>query len=124
VIENVKGLYALELYISFPYTLTQVVDMDPNVPGVQLRDGDVFSGFDAYTVQNDADNVNGRIVYIRLVAGSEMGKDGGGVIATLSLKGVAVGQGTLAFVDAALCTRDGTSILASYRDSWVSITHY
>jgi len=122
VIENVQGLYALELRISFPYSLTQVIDADPSVPGVQLRDGDIFNGFHAYNVQNSADNTLGQIEYIRLVAGSEVGKDGGGIIATIPLMGVATGQGVMAFVEVVLCTQDGVSIFATCWDSRVNVT--
>jgi len=121
VVANVEGLYALELHISFPNSVTQVIDADPSVPGVQLRDGDIFSGFDAYNVQNSADNLYGRIDYIRLVAGSEAGKDGGGTIAVIPLRGVTMGQGAMAFVEVVLCKRDGTSIFATYRDSRVNV---
>jgi len=122
MVENVEGLYAVELRISFPSGLTQVIDADPSVPGVQLRDGDIFTGFDSYTIQNSANNTYGQIEYIRSVTGSELGKDGGGIIATIPLQGVAAGQGAMAFVEVVLCEREGISILATYRDSQVDIT--
>jgi hypothetical protein len=122
MVENVEGLYALEIRISFPNSLAQVVDADPGVPGVQIRDGDIFSGFHAYTIQNSADNATGRIEYIRSIAGSDRGRDGSGIIATIPLRGVAAGQGVMAFVEVVLCERDGTSISATYRDSRVNIT--
>ena len=122
MVENVEGLYALEIRISFPNSLAQVVDADPGVPGVQIRDGDIFSGFHSYTIQNSADNTNGQIEYIHTITGSDHGKDGGGIIATISLQGVAQGQGVMAFVEVVLCERDGTSISATYRDSRVNIT--
>ena len=117
VVENVEDLYAVELRVSFPSSLIQVIDADSSVPGVQIRDGDIFSGFHAYTIKNGVNNTTGQIEYIRSVAGSRVGKDGGGVIAIISLQGVTAGRGVMAFIEVVLCEQDGTDIPADYRNN-------
>ncbi|MCD6518678.1 MAG: DNRLRE domain-containing protein [Anaerolineae bacterium] len=110
VVENVVGLYAIELRMSFPNTLVQVIDADPTVPGVQIQPGNVFDGFDTYVIQNNVDNSTGVIEYIISITGSEVGFTGDAVIATISLDPLALGDAVMSFVEVVLCERDGTSI--------------
>jgi hypothetical protein len=122
VVDSVEGLFAVEIRVAFPSTLAQVVDADPSVSGVQIRPGNIFAGLDTFTVQNSVNNSLGQIEYIVSVVGSEVGKDGGGVIATIPLRGVAGGSGVMSFIEVILCERDGTGIPTTYRDSQLNIT--
>ena len=110
LVENIDGLYAVEMRISFPNNLVNVVDAGPTVPGVQVAPGDIFAGFDTYTIQNSVDNATGVIEYIVSITASTTGKSGSGVIATIPLQGVALGDAVMSFIEVVLCERDGTSI--------------
>jgi len=110
VVEDIDGLYAIEIRISYPNGLVNVVDADPGEPGVQIVDGNIFDGFDTYTIQNSADNSTGVIEYIVSITASTTGKTGSGTIATIPLHGVTLGEAVMSFVEVVLCERDGTSI--------------
>lgn len=110
VVENIQGLYAIEMRIAFPNSLVQVVDADPSVPGVQIQDGSVFDGFDTYPIQNSVDNSTGLIEYIISITGSDTGMVGSGVLATIPLHSAGLGNAVLSFVEIILCERDGTRI--------------
>jgi len=110
MVENVEGLYAVEVRIAFPNSLAQVVDADPTVPDVQIQPGDIFSGFETYLIQNNANNATGFIEYIISITASTVGKNGSGIIATIPLQGLAIGHATLSFIEVILCEQDGTSI--------------
>jgi hypothetical protein len=110
VVEDIQGLYAVEMRISFPSNLVAVQDADPAVPGIQIARGNIFDGFDTYPIQNSADNSTGRIEYILSITGSRTGKSGSGIIATIPLQGLLAGDAVMAFVEIVLCERDGTSI--------------
>ena len=108
--ENLEGVYAVEIRVSFPNSLVQVVDSDPGVTGVQIRDGDIFSGFDTYLIQNSADNSTGIIEYIISITGSQVGMSGNAFIATIPFESLAIGSAVMSFIEVLLCERDGTSI--------------
>jgi hypothetical protein len=110
VVEGIEGLYAVEVRISFPNTLVQVVDADAVAAGIQVQAGDIFGGFDTYVVQNRADNATGVIEYIVSITGSQVGASGGGTLLSIPLLGQAAGNAVLSFIEVVLCERDGTSI--------------
>jgi hypothetical protein len=110
VVEGIEGLYAVEVRVSFPSTLVQVVDADPIAAGTQVQAGDIFDGFDTYSVQNRANNTTGAIEYIVSITGSEVGANGGGTLLSIPLQGLVAGNAVLSFVEVVLCERDGTSI--------------
>jgi len=121
VVENIEGLYAIELRLSFPQDLVQVVDADPGIPGIQVGDGDIFDGFDKYTILNDADNGTGVIKYIVSIAGSSVGKNGSGVITTITLQSLALGSAQMSFEEVIFCERDGTSIPADLVEEEIDV---
>jgi hypothetical protein len=121
VVENVTGLYAVELRVAFPNGLAQVVDANPSLPGVQIRDGNIFAGYDTYPIQNTANNSTGRIEYILSVTGSETGMTGSGIIASIPLQGLHLGNAAMSFVEVILAERDGTRISAVMNGGQVSL---
>ncbi len=109
-VDNVQGLYAVELRIAFPNSLVQVIDADAAEPGVQIQSGDLFEEFDTYLIQNRAENTAGLIEYVVSITGSQVGKSGSGIIATIPLQGMVGGDAVMSFVEVVLAERDGTSI--------------
>jgi hypothetical protein len=120
-VDNVQGLYAVELRIAFPNSLVQVIDADATEPGVQIRRGNLFDEFDTYLIQNRAENAAGQIEYIISITGSQVGKSGSGIIATIPLQGVAGGDAVMSFVEVVLAERDGTSIPYTFVSRHVDI---
>ena len=121
VVENVEGLYAAEVRISFPAHLVQVQDSDPGFEGVQVLDGDIFAEFDTYIIQNTADNGTGFIEYIISVTGSEVGKDGSGILCTIPFQSLSMGSAVTSFVEVLLCERNGTTIQVESGDDQAAV---
>ncbi|MBC7234666.1 MAG: DNRLRE domain-containing protein [Chloroflexi bacterium] len=121
MVDNVQGLYAVELRVSFPNSLVHVVDADSAQLGTQIQPGDIFAGFDTYVIQNRADNATGLVEYIVSITGSLVGKTGSGTIATIPLQGLVEGEAVMSFVEVILAERDGTSIDFSYASTYVDI---
>lgn len=65
-ISDVADLWALALTIDFPNELLQVVDDDPQTPGVQVLPGDCPNSVmpNGLVMQNQVDNVDGTINYL------------------------------------------------------------
>jgi hypothetical protein len=120
-VDNVQGLYAVELRIAFPNSLVQVIDADATEPGVQIQRGDLFDEFDTYLIQNRAENTAGLIEYIISITGSQVGKSGSGIIATIPLQGIVGGDAVMSFVEVVLAERDGTSIPYTFVSNQVDI---
>ena len=121
VVENIEGLYAIEMRISFPNYLVAVMDADGAVPGIQIQGGNMFDGFDTYLIQNSADNGSGVIEYIISITGSDTGMSGGGTIATISFESVSLGSAVMSFTELVLCERDGTSIPVDFTPGQVVV---
>lgn len=109
-VDNVVDLHAVQLRITFPNGLVQVQDADPAIPGTQIRDGNIFDGLSTFTIINNADNARGVIEYTRSVNGNVAHADGSGVIAYIPFSAVALGDGTVAFVEAILLDPDGREV--------------
>ncbi|HID61638.1 MAG TPA: LysM peptidoglycan-binding domain-containing protein [Anaerolineae bacterium] len=107
-IENVTRLYGAEVHLTFDPTHLEIQDADPDKPGVQLQTGS-FPAPD-FVVQNQADNVQGTIDYAASQLAPREPVDGGGVLATITVKTKGEGSSRLAFTGVKLANPDGQQI--------------
>ena len=68
-IENVEGLSALQLELTYNPAVVQVIDADPARAGVQVRVGDAFAG--GFIAQNSVDIAAGRVVFAATLFGGQ-----------------------------------------------------
>lgn len=61
VIEEVERLYGAEVHLTFDPAVGQVVDADPDFPGVNLEPGERFPKGKAFAALNQADNDLGKV---------------------------------------------------------------
>jgi LysM repeat protein len=118
-IENVTGLYGAEVHLTFDPNYLEIQDADLDKPGVQLQTGS-FPAPD-FVVQNQADNVQGTIDYAVSHLAPREPVDGGGVLATITVKTKGEGTSRLAFTGAKLANPDGQQIQAETLDGEVVV---
>ncbi len=92
-VDDVSGLYALDVEIRFDAAGAQVADADPDWEGVQIQPGQAPSP--DFVAINEVDNQSGVIRYVATQLGDDPGFDGSGMIATASWQSDA-GQGSRA----------------------------
>jgi LysM repeat protein len=109
-VENVTRLYGTEVHLTFDPNYLEIQDADPDKSGVQLQMGS-FPAPD-FVVQNQADNVQGTIDYAVSQLAPRESVDGGGVLATITVKTKGEGSSWLAFTSAKLANPDGQQIPA------------
>ncbi len=86
-LEDVSGLYAGDLRLTFDPVTTEVIDSDRPLDGVQVRLGPELRGFGTLVVGADADNAAGtiRLAFTRLAPAPPL--DGDVLLATVELEG-------------------------------------
>ena len=117
--ENVTHLYGVEVHLTFDPNYLEIQDADPDKPGVQLQTGS-FPAPD-FVVQNQADNVQGTIDYAVSQLAPREPIDGGGVLATITVKTKGEGSSRLAFTGVKLANPDGQSIPAETLDGEIVV---
>jgi LysM repeat protein len=118
-IENVSRLYGTEVHLTFDPNYLEIQDADPDKSGVQLQTGS-FPAPD-FVVQNQADNVQGTIDYAVSQLAPREPVDGGGVLATITVKTKGEGTSRLAFTGAKLANPDGQEIPAQILDGEIVV---
>ena len=118
-VENVTRLYGAEVHLTFDPNYLEIQDADPDKSGVQLQMGS-FPAPD-FVVQNQADNVQGTIDYAVSQLAPREPIDGGGILATITVKTKGEGSSWLAFTSAKLANPDGQQIPAETLDGEVAI---
>jgi len=118
-IENVTRLYGVEVHLTFDPTYLEIQDADPDKASVQLQTGS-FPAPD-FVVQNQADNVQGTIDYAVSQLAPREPVDGGGVLATITVKTKGEGTSRLAFTGAKLANPDGQQIQAQTLDGEIVV---
>ena len=118
-IESVTRLYGVEVHLTFDPNYLEIQDADPDKPGVQLQTGS-FPAPD-FVVQNQADNVQGTIDYAVSQLAPREPVDGGGVLATITVKARGEGTSRLAFTGAKLANPDGQQIPAQTLDGEIVV---
>ncbi len=118
-IENVTGLYGVEVHLTFDPNYLEIQDADPDKEGVQIQAGD-FPHPD-FVVQNQADNTQGTIDYTITQMAPRGAVDGSGVLAKITFKTKGEGISRLAFTGAKLANPDGQQIPAEMLDGEVAV---
>ena len=107
-IENVTRLYGAEVHLAFDPNYLEIQDADPEKPGVQIQAG-TFPAPD-FVVQNQVDNVQGTLDYAITQMAPRPPIDGGGVLATITVKTKGEGTSRFAFTGVKLANPDGEQI--------------
>ena len=107
-VEDVSGLYALDVEIRFDAGGAQVADANPDTEGVQIQPGQAPSP--DFVAINEVDNQSGVIRYVATQLGDDPGFDGSGLIATASWQSNAGEGSRAAFGSVILVSKDAEAI--------------
>lgn len=116
---DVEGLYGFDVRLSFDPTVLEVVDADPNRPGVQVSLGRLLDP--GISVRDGADNTTGVIHYAMTQLNPSEAKSGTGNLVVIKLRGKTVGVSDLAITSVDLARRDASAIPVSSTGSVVTV---
>ncbi len=111
-VNDVSGLYGVDLRMSFNPAVLEVVDSDPGKTGVQVQEGGFLAN--TWVLSNTADNTSGTIQYIATQLNPELAKGGTGKLLIIQFRAKSASLSTpLNFTYAELADRDGIAIPGS-----------
>lgn len=111
-VEDVTGLYGVEMDLSFDPAIAQVVDADPGTPGVQIQPLYDFLVPD-FVVRRSANNTTGVIEYAATQIFPSQPVSGSGAVASVTFQSVSNGTFSMPFTEVLLVDIDGTPIAAT-----------
>ncbi|HOU24760.1 MAG TPA: cohesin domain-containing protein, partial [Anaerolineae bacterium] len=119
-IENVEGLYGLDIRLKFDPAAVQVVDADASSEGLQTRGGDLLKP--DFVVRNLADNEAGTVWFALTQLNPSEAVTGSGVVFTVTFRGVVAGASSpLSITYQKLASRSGDLIPASVEDGEIRV---
>jgi LysM repeat protein len=118
-VQNVSNLFGAEFHLTFDPALLEVVDADPTKDGVQIGIGDFLSA--DFIAQNTVDNATGTVDFGLSQMSPNGPVSGSGTLATITFKGKANGNSSLAFTDVLLADSGGGQIAASAENGAVNV---
>ncbi len=121
-VQNVTGLYGVDIRLRFDPTKLEVQDADPGVAGVQIEPGPFLDVSQGFVAQNSADNTQGRINYAMTLLNPAEAVDGTGVVMRITFKGIGAGDSPVTFVSVLLSDRPGMQIPANTTSGTVTVT--
>ncbi len=106
-VDDVEGLYALDMKLHFDPAKLQLADADAEQEGIQIQPGK--SPAPDFVAGNSGDNQSGVIHYVVTQVAPRKGFNGSGLIATLLWEGK-VDESAVSFGDITLVRQDGQPI--------------
>jgi hypothetical protein len=104
---EVRALFAMDIELGFDPTVVQVVDVDPELDGVQVALGLFMDP--GFVLVNKVDNTLGNVHLAMTQLNPSQPKSGGGPLIVLKFRGVKTGANTpLTLASAVLSQDDGT----------------
>lgn len=110
VIENVNGLYGVEVHLVFDPAVVQVQDADPNTPEEQIAPGPPFHQGNSFVALNRADNKAGTVDFAVALLNPALPLQGRVVVATFHVVAAKAGVTEVKFAEALLASRDGEAL--------------
>jgi hypothetical protein len=105
-LDNVTGVYGVDVVLAFDQTVLAVVDADAGTPGVQVATGACPAP--EFVVANTADNGAGTIEYVASQLGTA--PCDGGIAATITVECLVEGESDVTFTSSDVRDRDGQAI--------------
>jgi hypothetical protein len=119
-IDNVSGLYGIEIQMTFARAIVEILDLDPAVAGVQVLQGD-YPAPD-FVVKNDVRNDSGTVWYAVTQVSPREALSGSGRVFTIRVKGRTAGSCELAVYFAQLVDGEAMEITSAKQNGEVLVT--
>jgi hypothetical protein len=120
-LESVEDLYGADVRLSFDPALLQVVDADPDQPGVQVQSGDLLNPRQGVVLRDTADNRAGSIHYAISLTRPAQPASGSGALFSIIFRTQGSGTAALDVVRATLVSADVQRIPATTSGAWISV---
>jgi hypothetical protein len=120
-IQDVVDLYGADVQLSFDTGIAQVVDADPNLPGVQIQPLATFL-VPGFVIKKEANNSAGTVWYAATQINPSPPVSGSGPLARITFRAVAPGAFTLAVTSAQLSKAGGIPIPVTTANCSVTFT--
>ena len=120
-VDTMRDLYGVDCRLAFDSNLVQVVDADPNTPGVQIAVGALMRGRDYAVTRNQADNTTGVIEFGIALRAPASPINGSGAVAIITWQGKGVGQSALTFQRSRLARPGGGVIPHTIRNGAIQV---
>ena len=111
MVNNVNDLYGIDVRLEFDPSMLQVIDMDPNSDGVQIRQGSFLES--GYTIINKVDNMLGTIRFVATQLNPALPKSGTGILLEIIFSATREGRSSINYKDFTLATNKGVDLVAS-----------
>ena len=119
-VDNVVQMAGAEVHLTYDPALLEVVDADPATEGIQIAHGDFLSP--DFVVQNGADQAAGTLDYAIACMPLDKAVSGDGVLARITLRGLAGGEAPVAIHTVLLANSQGQMIAAETGSSQAVIS--
>jgi len=121
-IQNVTGLFGVEVRLSFDPTRLQVQDALAYQTGVQIQPGTFPNPADGFVAVNSADNASGTIIYAMTLLAPASPVSGTGTLARIVFQGVSGGSASVIFTSVSLLNNLTQPIAASTQNATITVT--
>ncbi len=120
-INNVQGLYGVDVRVTYDPSIVEVVDANPTAPGVQIEPGNFpdVGGSQGMVQVNNVDTAQGTISYAAIRLNPAEPQDGSGVIATIKFGGKTNGTSPVNLAWVMLSDRNARPISAEITNGTV-----
>jgi hypothetical protein len=108
-VEGADAFYGLEITLRYDPSVIQIQDADPDQPGIQVRDGDLFEEDQGFLIRNQADNQQGELVYAFTLLAPVPPMSGSGTLIEFEVVGVGDGNSGLE-LEVILASEDGVAL--------------
>ena len=118
-VQNVTGLYGIDIGLNFDPNSLEVVDASPQQAGVQAALGTFLDA--GLLLTNSADNTTGRLNFVMVQANPSEPKSGTGAVLVVRLRGKKAGDSILTIARVMLASRDGFEIPSQGGNAQISV---
>ena len=116
---NIANLYGVDLTLNYDPNIVEVVDADPNTPGVQVAPDYVFNGVQFFVAQNEV--TNGVIRFSATRQSPAPVFNGTGALIKITWQGKVTGDSPVIFGQVKLSNPDGQPLVATAEPGLVKV---
>jgi hypothetical protein len=106
-VEDAVNVYSYYVRMYFDPSMVQILDADPNLPGVQVQDGDFFYRPQSITTANWVANPSGVMTYVNSFIDPTVSISGSGRLLSFDLQAIAAGTSTINLTQSYLISPQG-----------------
>jgi hypothetical protein len=120
-VDNVEGLYGVDVRFTFDPELLAVVDANQSRPGIQVQPGTFLTGAGSYfAALNAADNAAGTVAFALTLLNPAQPVSGSGAVVHIDFRALRAGTGVLHFTSVVLVDRNADTMLSVQQDGEIN----